>query len=83
MGKDPTVLFYTQDFITGTLLMTYEQKGKYITLLCLQQQNGGLYECDMLQICGEKDEKIWTKFDFENKSKNVLPCQKLSLLLIP
>jgi hypothetical protein len=62
--KDPAVLFYTQDFLTGTFLMTNEQVGKYIRLLCLQQQNGGLNECDMLQICGEKDEKIWAKFDF-------------------
>jgi hypothetical protein len=61
--KDPAVLFYTQDFLTGTFLMTNEQVGKYIKLLCLQQQNGGLNECDMLQICGEKDEKIWAKFD--------------------
>jgi hypothetical protein len=62
--KDPAVLFYTQDFLTGTFLMSNEQVGKYIRLLCLQQQNGGLCECDMMQVCGEKDEKIWNKFDF-------------------
>ena len=61
--KDPAVLLYTQDFLTGTFLMTNEQVGKYIRLLCLQQQNGGLCECDMLQICGEKDDKIWAKFE--------------------
>jgi hypothetical protein len=66
MAKDPAVLFYTQDFLTGTFLMTNEQVGKYIRLLCLQQQNGGLNECDMLQVCGEKDDKIWAKFDFED-----------------
>jgi hypothetical protein len=60
--KDPAVLFYTQDFITGTLLMSYEQKGKYITLLCLQQQNGRLSEKDLLKVCGEKDDDIWAKF---------------------
>jgi hypothetical protein len=64
--KDPAVLFYPQDFLTGTFLMTNEQVGKYIRLLCLQQQNGGLCEADMMQICGEKDDKIWAKFDFEN-----------------
>jgi hypothetical protein len=62
MSKDPAVLFYTQDFITGTLLMTNEQKGKYITLLCLQHQNGKLSEKEMLKVCGEKDEDIWAKF---------------------
>ncbi|TRZ80528.1 DUF1376 domain-containing protein [bacterium] len=49
--KDPAVLFYTQDFITGTILMTDEQRGKYIMLLCLQHQNGKLTERDMLKIC--------------------------------
>jgi hypothetical protein len=61
--KDPAVLFYTQDFLTGTLLMTYEQRGKYITLLCLQQQNGRLSEKDLMRVCGEKDEDLWIKFD--------------------
>jgi len=64
--KDPAVLFYTQDFLTGTFLMTDAQVGKYIRLLCLQQQNGGLSEKDMLKICGGKDEEIWAKFDREN-----------------
>ena len=40
MAKDPAVLFYTSDFLTGTILMNYEQKGKYITLLCIQHQHG-------------------------------------------
>ena len=38
MAKDPAVLFYTQDFLVATITMTNEQKGKYITLLCLQHQ---------------------------------------------
>jgi len=62
MAKDPAVLFYTQDFITGTLLMTDEQRGKYILLLCLQHQKGSLSEQDMLKICGTYDETIWAKF---------------------
>jgi hypothetical protein len=62
--KDPAVLFYTQDFLTGTFTMTDEQVGKYIRLLCLQQQNGGLTEKEMLKICGAKDEEVWAKFDF-------------------
>ena len=64
--KDPAVLFYTQDFLTGTFLMTNEQVGKYIRLLCLQQQNGGLGEKEMLKICGERDDEIWAKFEFED-----------------
>jgi hypothetical protein len=64
--KDPAVLFYTQDFLTGTFTMTDEQVGKYIRLLCLQQQNGGLTEKEMLKVCGTKDEEIWAKFNFED-----------------
>lgn len=61
--KDPAVLFYTSDFITGTLTMTDEQRGKYILLLCLQHQQGYLTEEDMLQICKAYDERIFSKFE--------------------
>jgi hypothetical protein len=60
--KDPAFLFYSSDFLTGTMLMTMEQKGKYITLLCLQHQKGHLTEKDMLNICLAYDEDIWNKF---------------------
>lgn len=62
MAKDPAVLFYTSDFLTGTMLMTYEQKGKYITLLCLQHQKGVLCEKDMFNICQSYDKDIFDKF---------------------
>lgn len=61
-NKDPAVLFYTSDFLTGVTLMNYEQRGKYITLLCLQHQNGHLSEEDMLAVCGKFDKKIFSKF---------------------
>ena len=50
MGKDPAVLFYTGDFLVGTITMNYEQKGKYIQLLCLQHQSGRLTEEEMLIV---------------------------------
>ena len=62
MSKDPAVLFYTSDFISGTLTMTDSQRGKYILLLCLQHQQGCLSEEDMLNICKSYDEKIYRKF---------------------
>lgn len=65
MAKDPAVLFYTSDFLTGTMLMSNEQKGKYITLLCLQHQKKTLTEKDMLNICGSYDEDIFEKFTKE------------------
>ena len=62
MAKDPAVLFYTSDFLTGTILMNYEQRGKYITLLCLQHQKGILSEKDILNICSSYDKDIFDKF---------------------
>lgn len=63
MSKDPAVLFYTSDFITGTLTMTDSQRGKYIILLCLQHQQGYLTQEDMMNICKTYDEKIFSKFN--------------------
>ena len=62
MSKDPAVLFYTSDFISGTLTMSDAQRGKYIMLLCLQHQQGLLNEDDMINICKTYDEKIYKKF---------------------
>ena len=41
-GKDPAVLFYTSDFLTGSTDLTITERGQYITLLCLQHQKGHL-----------------------------------------
>lgn len=60
--KDPAFLFYSSDFLSGTMLMTDEQIGQYIKLLCLQHQKGHLKEKDMLNICKTYDEDIFSKF---------------------
>jgi hypothetical protein len=41
VAKDPALLFYTSDFLTGTMLMTHEQVGIYIRMICLMHQSGG------------------------------------------
>ena len=69
MRKDPAFLFYSSDFLTGTLLMSMEQKGKFITLLCIQHQKGHLSEKDMLHICGSYDEDVFTKFQKDEQGK--------------
>jgi uncharacterized protein YdaU (DUF1376 family) len=66
MSKDPAVLFYTSDFLSGTFTMSNEQVGMYIRLLCLQHQKGKLTEKDMLSICRAYDVDIWSKFKNEN-----------------
>ena len=62
MAKDPAVLFYTSDFLSGTITMSYEQKGKYITLLCIQHNQGYLLKEDIDEILAEKDIKVRDKF---------------------
>jgi uncharacterized protein YdaU (DUF1376 family) len=62
MSKDPAFLFYTQDFLVGTMYMTDEQVGIYIRLLCNQHQKGKLTEKDMKKICKVYDEDIYSKF---------------------
>ena len=41
MAKDPAFLFYSSDFLVGTYFMSLEERGQYITVLCLLHQHGG------------------------------------------
>lgn len=63
MSKDPAFLFYSSDFLTGTMFMDNEQVGKFIRLMCAQHQKGRLSEKDMLKICGTHDADIFKKFE--------------------
>ena len=62
MAKDPAVLLWTKDFLVGTMTMTMEQKGKYITLLCLQHQKGKLTLKDLQAILTDEDYEVAEKF---------------------
>lgn len=62
MGKDPAVLFYTSDFLSGTAYFSMEQRGQYITLLCEQHQNGNAPEHHLIAICGSLDSPVAKKF---------------------
>ncbi len=42
--KDPAFLFYASDFLGGVSDLTMEERGQYITMLCLQQQKGAVSE---------------------------------------
>jgi uncharacterized protein YdaU (DUF1376 family) len=62
MAKDPAFLFYSQDFITGTMFFTDEQAGKYIRLLCAQHQHGHLSLEEVNYICRTNEPTILKKF---------------------
>lgn len=64
MGKDPAILFYTSDFLTGTILMSNEQLGKYMRLLCLQKEiyPEHIPENHMISVCSPNDSIVIKKF---------------------
>ena len=62
MAKDPAFLFYSQDFITGTMFMNNEQIGIYIRLLCAQHQHGGLIGKTAFNSIIATNDIIKTKF---------------------
>ncbi len=66
--KDPAFLFYSQDFYVGTAFLTHEQTGKYIRLICAQHQHGRLSEAMVLQICGDLDLAVLSKFERDENS---------------
>ena len=61
-GKDPAVLLYTSDFLTGITLLTDEQAGQYIKLLCQQHQVGHMPENHMISVCKSLDSPVIKKF---------------------
>ena len=62
MGKDPAVLFYTSDFLSGTSFFTNEQRGQYILLLCQQHQLRRIPKNHMINICKSHDSPVMAKF---------------------
>lgn len=64
MSKDPAFLFYSKDWIEGTIEMLPQEKGVYIDLLAHQHQKGSLpIETNRLcrLVCMQEEEflKIW------------------------
>ena len=71
MSKDPAFLFYSSDFLTGTMFMTDQQIGQYIKLLCIQHQKGSISETEFLNICRDCDKIILDKFFKDNSGKYI------------
>lgn len=62
MAKDPAFLFYPNDWIGGTMGMTYEEKGAYVELLMLQFNRGHMTKHMIAQSVGQLWVKIQDKF---------------------
>ena len=62
MGKDPAFLFYSSDFLNGVADLTMEERGQYITLLCLQHQKGSLTQKTIRLSVGSVSVDVMSKF---------------------
>ena len=62
MAKDPAFLFYPNDYIGGTMGMTFEEKGAYIEILMLQFNRGHMTSHMIGQLVGQLWESIRCKF---------------------
>jgi len=62
MAKDPAFLFYPNDWIGGTMGMTFEEKGAYMELLMTQFNRGHMTTHMIGQVVGQIWEKIQDKF---------------------
>ena len=62
MAKDPAFLFYPNDYIGGTMGMTFEEKGAYIEILMLQFNRGHMTSHMIGQLVGQLWGSIKCKF---------------------
>ena len=65
MAKDPAFLFYPNDYIGGTMGMTFEEKGAYIELLMLQFNRGHMTKHMMAHTVGHLLDKLLDKFQID------------------
>ena len=73
MSKDPAFLFYPNDYLGGTMGMTFEQKGAYIELLMTQFNRGHMTSHMIGQVLGQNGGQIWEtikdKFEIDAAGK--------------
>lgn len=62
MAKDPAFLFYSSDFLNGVADLTMEERGQYITLLCLQHQKDALSDKTIRLSVGSVSVDVMAKF---------------------
>jgi hypothetical protein len=66
MSKDPAVLFYADNFLSGTMFLSDTQVGRYIRALCAQQIHGHLTK-EQLEGIIKNDPEIIKKFDVDDQ----------------
>ena len=61
MAKDPAFLFYPNDYLGGTLGLTFEEKGAYIEILMMQFNRGHMTKDMICHMLGQRMDMIWSK----------------------
>ena len=61
--KDPAFLFYPGDFLVGVSDLTMEERGQYITLLCIQHAKGRLTDKNIQLSVGTVSPDVLAKFE--------------------
>lgn len=69
MAKDPAILFYPNDWLGGTIGMSYEEKGAYMELLMMQFTRGHMSEHMIGQTIGQLWLNIKDKFTKDDDGK--------------
>jgi hypothetical protein len=64
-NNDPAFLFYSSDFLTGCTNLTMEERGQYITLLCIQHQTGHISEKTTRLSVGNASVDVLSKFKID------------------
>lgn len=67
MAKDPAFLFYSQDFYTGVATLDWEERGKFISILCLMHQKGRMDEKTISFLVGSVSVNLKSKFSIDEK----------------
>lgn len=67
MAKDPAFLFYPNDYLGGTMGMTFEEKGAYMDLLMMQFNRGHMSGHMIGQTVGQLWDKLQDKFQKDDK----------------
>jgi uncharacterized protein YdaU (DUF1376 family) len=89
MAKDPAFLFYPGDYVSGTMGMTFEEKGAYMDLLMLQFNRGHMNTHMIQHTIGhlweqvkckfiQDDEGLWynVRLDFEKEKRKTFTASR-------
>lgn len=66
MAKDPAFLFYPNDWLGGTMGMSFEEKGAYLELLLMQFNRGHMTEHMIRHTIGHSWDKLKDKFSVDD-----------------